>query len=714
MLLDIVLSTTIDTYSLDHQTEYCFRCIRGWASCNLSRYEKLKSDIQFVLEYNLTTDKPETVKVLVEFLNLFAAGLITHSKFLDAQTVLQKALHYYQAEDVLESDLRLQLAFVRYNLQEYDEAADEFERVLSFSPNEETTLTKHLIARMLLSKLYMLEGDEKSAESTVRSIFGIFPDAEKPDEVKARIEYLFSKYRSMGLADIYLDMLFNAALSLHEIIDDKGDLGKSISFLKNLRNIHEPGPQTDAYLQLLLGFLYLRKNAYKQAKSRLRKAIDLEKSKGTITTLALLGLAHLAIEQDDYQAAIDALVKCLDTDDLKLKSYVLVSLANASSMMGNKVDSLKYEDDYWQLYPEIREGYQSIKHSQAQDQPPSDVDLGDIRYADPITENLIKEALKVAPYKTPVLLSGESGVGKEQFSKLIHNNSKQKKDVFIKENASAIPTSLFESILFGIVAGAATGVKEQVGLIKQADRGTLFLDEISELPLEQQPKLLRVLEDGEYVPVGGDKKNPKTSNFRLICATNKNLDKEAKAGRFRKDLFARISVVHIHILPLGDRPRDKPPLFVHFLNEFSEREKKEYGSIEPTVLEAVIHADTPLNARTIESLAEKTMINIDPGARITTDDLPDELLASLSKKSEAPVAENENIFLDEEEEKRYNCIVQTGGNYAAAARKYKELYGKTMTGGALARWIESRDHLAQTLGELDLFPPKPGRKPASK
>ncbi len=173
---------------------------------------------------------------------------------------------------------------------------------------------------------------------------------------------------------------------------------------------------------------------------------------------------------------------------------------------------------------------------------------------------------KAAKLDFPVLIYGESGVGKEHIANLIHLKSKRSKNEIVKLNCAAIPESLFESEFFGYEKGAFTGANSQKkGKIEMADQGTLFLDEIGELPLSQQAKLLRVLEEKSIMRVGGNKAIP--VDFRLICATNKNLTDEVKDGKFREDLFYRIGVIIIEVPPLRDRKDDIPVLAEHFLKQ---------------------------------------------------------------------------------------------------------------------------------------------------
>lgn len=176
---------------------------------------------------------------------------------------------------------------------------------------------------------------------------------------------------------------------------------------------------------------------------------------------------------------------------------------------------------------------------------------------------LMKMVHKVAASEATVLVTGESGTGKELISRACHDLSPRWDKPFVPVNCGAIPEGLMESELFGHAKGAFTGAEKDVqGKMRRAHGGTLFLDEVAELPLALQPKLLRVLETLTVEPVGGN--GPLEANFRLVCATHRNLQEEVAAGRFREDLFYRLNVMHLNIPPLKDRPDDIPMLWDHF------------------------------------------------------------------------------------------------------------------------------------------------------
>lgn len=223
---------------------------------------------------------------------------------------------------------------------------------------------------------------------------------------------------------------------------------------------------------------------------------------------------------------------------------------------------------------------------------------------------VVSLAHKVAKVDSNVLITGETGVGKELVAKAIHNCSLRMDGPFIKLNCGAIPEPLLESELFGYEAGAFTGAKKEGkrGLIEMADGGTLFLDEVADLPLNLQVKLLRVLQERECMRVGGT--ISKKVDFRLIAATNKNLDNMVKQNSFRDDLFYRLNVVPVVIPPLRERKEDIVPLVIFFLNKFN----KKYGlskKLSPEVIQSLLKYDWPGNIRELENTIERLVVTSD-------------------------------------------------------------------------------------------------------
>ncbi len=241
-------------------------------------------------------------------------------------------------------------------------------------------------------------------------------------------------------------------------------------------------------------------------------------------------------------------------------------------------------------------------------------------------KKVLATALKVAKSKATVLITGETGTGKELIARFIHRYSPRKNKPFVPVNVAAIPESLVESELFGHVRGAFTdAVKDRKGYFEIADGGTIFLDEIGELPLSVQPKLLRVLQEGEFYPVGSSK--PVKVDIRVIAATNRNLEEEVKEGKFREDLYYRLNVINIHIKPLRERREDIPYLLDHFLKKYSQKEGKKILGFTREAYEALLRYDYPGNVRELENIVERAVV-LAQGDYITTAELPLHLVSS--------------------------------------------------------------------------------------
>jgi len=222
-------------------------------------------------------------------------------------------------------------------------------------------------------------------------------------------------------------------------------------------------------------------------------------------------------------------------------------------------------------------------------------------------EAVFKIAEKVAQYDTTVLIYGASGTGKELIAQGIHFAGKRAKNSLVPVNCGGIPENLLESELFGYKRGAFTGAdSDRKGLFEEADRGTIFLDEIGELPLSLQVKLLRVLQENEIRPVGDSK--TKKIDVRVIAATSKNLEDEAKNGTFREDLFFRLNVMPIQLPPLKDRPEDIPILSQHFINRFNISLEKNIKGITPAAMSILLKYHWPGNVRELGNVIERAAV----------------------------------------------------------------------------------------------------------
>ncbi|KAA3616718.1 MAG: sigma-54-dependent Fis family transcriptional regulator [Calditrichaeota bacterium] len=237
-------------------------------------------------------------------------------------------------------------------------------------------------------------------------------------------------------------------------------------------------------------------------------------------------------------------------------------------------------------------------------------------------KNINEQIKKVAPTDGRVLILGESGTGKELIARAIHKNSRRSDKPFVKLNCAAIPEELIESELFGCVKGAFTGATEtRQGKFSQADGGTILLDEIGDMSLTVQAKVLRVLQEGEFEKVGGQK--TERADVRILAATNKNLADEVECGRFREDLYFRLNVVPINSVPLRQRVADIPELVAHFVEYFCQEYGYAIKKIEPEVLSILKKYPWPGNIRELKNTIERLVI-MSSDERISSADLPDQ------------------------------------------------------------------------------------------
>ncbi|HTG81757.1 MAG TPA: sigma-54 dependent transcriptional regulator [Geobacteraceae bacterium] len=230
-----------------------------------------------------------------------------------------------------------------------------------------------------------------------------------------------------------------------------------------------------------------------------------------------------------------------------------------------------------------------------------------IVFASPRFREVYDLTLRVAPSDANILVLGESGTGKELIASALHRNSGRRERPFVSLNCAALSDTLLESQLFGHLRGAFTGaVTNQKGLLEEADGGTLFLDEIGDVSASVQAKLLRVIQERDFIPVGSTR--PKKVDVRFVAATNKDLQREVQVGRFREDLFYRLNVITINLPPLRDRPEDIEPLAYHFLRRFAGKMAKEITAISPEALTALQEYSWPGNVRELENVMERAVI----------------------------------------------------------------------------------------------------------
>jgi two-component system response regulator GlrR len=279
----------------------------------------------------------------------------------------------------------------------------------------------------------------------------------------------------------------------------------------------------------------------------------------------------------------------------------------------------------------------------------------------PAMQRLFQQVAQVADSDATILLSGETGTGKEVLARVIHTNSRRSKGPFVALNCAAIPETLFESELFGHVRGAFTnahGAKK--GLFQSANGGTLFLDEIGEMPLSMQVKLLRAVQEREVREVGADLATK--VDVRIIVATNRDLNEAVKTGAFRSDLYYRVSVLPLVIPPLRDRRDDIPLLAQHFLKQSAKRVNKDIRGFTPAAMQRMMVHLWPGNVRELENAVEKAVV-MSRQDMITPDLLP--ALAQSTEVVLKPLTEAKEDF-----ERSYlkNVLQLTGGNISRAAQ----------------------------------------------
>ncbi|TKC94116.1 sigma 54-interacting transcriptional regulator [Polyangium fumosum] len=233
-------------------------------------------------------------------------------------------------------------------------------------------------------------------------------------------------------------------------------------------------------------------------------------------------------------------------------------------------------------------------------------------------QRVLAQIQKVVNTRVTVLLEGETGTGKEVMAARIHYGSNRRDKLFVAQNCAALAETLLESELFGHKKGSFTGATEdKKGLFEIADGGTLFLDEITETPLSLQSKLLRALQEGEIRPVGAT--TPKHVNVRIVTATNRNLEEEVRKGRFREDLYYRLSQFPLRLPPLRERREDIPLLASHFLQRYAEELGKHVGGFSQQAMELMVAYDWPGNVRELQNEVQRIVIQLDPGAFATPD-----------------------------------------------------------------------------------------------
>ena len=306
--------------------------------------------------------------------------------------------------------------------------------------------------------------------------------------------------------------------------------------------------------------------------------------------------------------------------------------------------------------------------------PPEEIERTGIIGTSKSTLEIFEAIKRVAPTTTTIMITGETGTGKELVADAIHYNSPRKKNPLIKINCAAIAETLMESELFGYEKGAYTGAAiTKPGKFELAHKGTLFLDEVGEIPRDMQVKLLRVIQEQEFERVGGLKTIK--VDVRIIAATNQNLLQQVQAGNFREDLYYRLNVFPIDVPPLRERKEDILPLVDYFMDKFNKKLELSV-EVDSGVKEMLLRYEWPGNIRELENLIERMML-LAKNNLITSEEVPLEFKAALDKIITAPVDDGKKPFKDYmrdhvenvERQMIIKCLEESGGNVTNAAKQ---------------------------------------------
>lgn len=359
------------------------------------------------------------------------------------------------------------------------------------------------------------------------------------------------------------------------------------------------------------------------------------------------------------------LVRSIKTKYPHLEIILMTAFGNITdavqAMKNGAYDYLVKGDDNEKIIPLVYKALEKVKDNRSKIGQKTTISkgFGQIIGTSPLILQSKKLAEKVALTDAAVLLTGETGTGKEVFANAIHDGSDRKKNNFVAINCSAFSKEILESELFGHKQGAFTGaVKDKKGLIEEANGGTLFLDEIGEMPIELQAKLLRVLETGEFIKMGETKVS--RSDFRLIAATNRDLEDEIKQGHFREDLYFRLNVFEIHLPPLRERKEDLKLLAKNFIDIFSRKLHLSNLQVNPDYYKTLEKNDWKGNIRELRNAVERSLI-------LMEDNILD--AESLPHYSDKIVPESDSLSMRSLEKIHIQKVLQyTKGNKAEAAR----------------------------------------------
>ncbi len=379
------------------------------------------------------------------------------------------------------------------------------------------------------------------------------------------------------------------------VVDDEKDINDSLSFILEKEGylVEQAENGKVAYDKILSSYYDL---VITDIEMPMMKGTELLEKISTITpqTLVIMITAYGSLETTIKalrNGAQDYILKPIEFDEILIKIKRLFDMKNL--ILENQL-----------LRKEVQRNY----------------DFSELVGKSHAMNKVFEMIQTVAETESTVLITGNSGTGKELVARAIHFNSKRKNKPFVAVNCGAISENLIESELFGHKRGAFTGaISDKEGYLKAADGGTLFLDEISEMPLQLQVKLLRVIQEKEITPVGTTYSIP--INVRFVATTNKNLQNEVASGKFREDLFYRLNVVELNLPSLKERPEDIPILADHFVNKYRKEIGKNVKGIESAAMRALLHYEWRGEVRELENIIERAVI-FAKGEFITIEDLP--------------------------------------------------------------------------------------------
>ena len=394
------------------------------------------------------------------------------------------------------------------------------------------------------------------------------------------------------------DLILNQTKKFVLTLDEKGNILFANPYFNEFLDPKETIINTD-FEKFLTG----------ETKNEFKKLVyDGKNKKGNIVTQVVAKDAELTVAW--------SFVKLKNNQSEQVSEYTYLFGANITQLK-------KTEEELRKAYNDLEDLKNKIQAENIQLRKESGVPLAQrtLIGESPNFNYVLNRIEDVATLNVPVLLEGETGVGKELFANAIHEKSARKENPFIKVNCAAIPEELMESELFGYEKGAFTGAdKRKKGMFELADRGTLFLDEIGDLPLSLQPKLLRALQDGEIQLLGAEK--VKKVDVRIIAATNRSLEEEVEKGSFRSDLYYRINVFPITIPPLRQRKADIPLLVKAFVNSFNTQYHKEVNQVSESLMDDLLNYSWPGNVRQLRNVIERAVITSSESRLRLADSLP--------------------------------------------------------------------------------------------